>query len=75
MVLEVADYDHDRAVAMLGWPVRHLLLAAVAAATKAARETYQLELLVWSSLAPHAAKKLPTPEPPAILKDIIRGDA
>lgn len=60
---------------MLRWPVRHLLLAAVAHALKAARETYQHDLLVWASLAPHAAKPLPAPQPPAILKDIIRGDA
>jgi len=74
VVLEVVGYDHDRAVRVLRWPVRQLLLAAVAMLRKSAREAYQFDMVVWALIAPHSEKKLPPPPVPPILKDILRAD-
>jgi len=69
LVLEVAAFDHDRARAVLRWPVRHLLLAAVAVLKRTAREAYQFELTLWALTAPHADKKIDPPQLPDILKE------
>jgi len=69
MVRTVAGWDSDRTDRVLLWPLRDLLLAYVAFTKREALERYELQLLVWASLAPHQKNATRPPKAPRILED------
>jgi hypothetical protein len=50
------------------WPLRDLFLAYIARLREAARDSYEVDLLVWAILAPHQKHASRPPDIPAILK-------
>jgi len=52
----------------MDWPLRDLLLAYVECMRVSARRSYEIELLVWSALAPHQRRKIDPPTLPRVLK-------
>lgn len=53
---------------MLDWPLRDIMLAYVERMRDSAWRSYQLDLLVWSALAPHQRRKTDPPAVPKVLK-------
>lgn len=68
MIREVGRDDHGRIREVLDWPLREVMLAYVALLKAAALRTYEMELLVWSSLAPHMRRKTDPPKIPRVLR-------
>lgn len=66
--------DYDAATRALDWPVRDLLVALVIVLRRAALADYRADRAVWAALAPYSKEKLPQPELPAILRDLLRGN-
>jgi hypothetical protein len=66
-VREVCSYDPVRAVGVLRWPLRELMLAYVHRVKQSALADYRHETLVWASIAPHSTKKIEPPKRPHIL--------
>jgi len=64
----VARGDADRIRLVMAWPLRDLFLAYVECLKAAARRMYEVDVLVWSSLAPHQRKKTDPPAVPRILR-------
>jgi len=52
----------------MDWPLRDLMLAYVECMQVSARRNYELELLVWSALAPHQRRKTDPPAIPRVLR-------
>jgi len=52
----------------MDWPLRDLFLAYSARLREAARDNYELDLLVWAILAPYQKRGSRPPDLPAILK-------
>ena len=71
MVRELADYQPDRIAAVLRWPLREALIGYREKMLASARRAYQHELTMWTAIAPHSAKKIEAPKPPAILREIL----
>lgn len=65
--------DFDAAARALDWPVRDLLVALAIVLRRDALADYRADRAVWAALAPYCKEKLPQPELPAILKDLVRG--
>jgi hypothetical protein len=53
---------------VLDWPLRDVMLAFIERMRDSALRSYELELLVWSALAPHQRKKTDPPRLPRVLK-------
>jgi hypothetical protein len=68
MIREVAHHDADLVREIFEWPLRDLLLAYLERLRTTARRTYEIELLVWSTLAPHQRRKTDPPKLPRILR-------
>jgi hypothetical protein len=68
MIREVARDDPGRIREVFEWPLRDLLLAYLGCLRAAARRQYEVELLVWSALAPHQRRKTDPPKLPRILR-------
>ena len=64
----ISNHDHDRAQAVLGWPVRELLLAYVNRLRAAALDGYRHAILVWAIKCGYAAKPPRPPKVPRILE-------
>lgn len=52
----------------MDWPLRDLFLAYIEELRESARWSYQLELLVWSVLAPHQRRQTKPPDVPRVLR-------
>jgi hypothetical protein len=50
------------------WPLRDIFLAYIERLRESARRNYEIELIVWSSLAPHQRRKTDPPALPRILR-------
>ena len=70
MVRELAHYRVDAILGVLRWPIREALIAYREKMIAAARASYQHELGIWASIAPHSSKKSEPPKPPAILREV-----
>jgi hypothetical protein len=68
MIREVARHDAGRVREIFEWPLRDLLLAYLEHLRVIARRNYELELLVWSALAPHQRRRTDPPKLPRILR-------
>jgi hypothetical protein len=68
MIREVARHDAGRIREVFEWSLRDLLLAYLERLRTAARRNYEIELLVWSALAPHQRRKTDPPKLPRILR-------
>ena len=68
MIREVARHDAGRVREVFEWPLRDLLLAYLEYLRAGARRNYEMELLVWSALAPHQRRKIDPPKLPRILR-------
>lgn len=68
MIREVAAGDVDRALRIRDWPMRDLFLGYVEVLKRDARRIYEIDLLVWSALAPHQRRKTDPPRIPKILR-------
>jgi hypothetical protein len=71
MVRELAEYQPDRIEAVLRWPMREALIGYREKMLASARHTYQHELTLWASVAPHSSKKSSPPQPPSILRNVV----
>lgn len=52
----------------MDWPLREMLLAYLDCLREAALRKYEMELQVWSSLAPYQRRKTDPPALPRVLK-------
>ena len=68
LIRQVAAGDADRLRLVMAWPLRDIMLAYVECMKAAAQRGYEIEMLVWSSLAPHQRKKTDPPAIPRILR-------
>ncbi|MGH9675826.1 MAG: hypothetical protein ACRD36_01885, partial [Candidatus Acidiferrum sp.] len=68
LIREVANHDLDRVRSVMDWPLRDAMLAYLQCLRSTAWRNYQLELLVWSALAPHQRRKTDPPSIPRVLR-------
>ena len=68
MIREVARYDLERIRGVMDWPLRETFLAYIECMKVAARRNYEIEVLVWSALAPHQRTKKDPPAIPRVLR-------
>jgi hypothetical protein len=52
----------------MDWPLRDLMLAYIESMRVSALRSYEVELLVWSALAPHQRRKTDPPALPRVLR-------
>jgi hypothetical protein len=64
----MAGHDPAQFDRLMDWPLRDLFLAYIARLREAARDSYEVDLLVWAILAPHQKRVPRAPDLPAILK-------
>jgi len=68
LIREVAGGELERAIRIRDWPMRDLFLGYIEVLKRDARRTYEIDLLVWSALAPHQRRKTDPPRVPRILR-------
>jgi hypothetical protein len=68
MIRAVARDDAGRVREVFEWPLRDIMLAYLESMRVQARRNYEVELLVWSALAPHQRRRTDPPKLPRILR-------
>ena len=68
MIRGVARNDPRLCHEVFEWPLRDLLLVYLEKLKEQARRWYEVEVLVWSALAPHQKKKTDPPAVPRVLR-------
>lgn len=72
----MADGDHDRALAVIRWPLREVLRAYRRKVTVEGLASYRFALIDWDLRVLMAGKKAGRrPHVPAYLRDLLDGDA
>ncbi len=73
LIRELADYDYDRAVRILDWPIREGMLAYVAKLRRVALEQWRWSRMEWAALKlvkpGKTGKLVDPPKMPRILRD------
>jgi hypothetical protein len=69
IVREVAGHDPARFDEVMSWALREIFLTYEAKMKVEARRSYEAEVLVWATLAPHQKNPPKAPDLPKILRD------
>jgi hypothetical protein len=64
----MAGFDPGRYAEVMDWPLRDLFLGFIERLRDQARRNYEVEMLIWATLAPHQKRQQKPPDVPALLR-------